>query len=662
MKAHPTLNRVARYTFFFSPLVLATAVAAREKPDRWLEVRSPHFIVAANGNEKQARQAADQFERIRAVFQKAFPGFRVDPAAPIVVLAVKDEKTFNALTPIEWQKKGQLKRSGMFLRGPEKNYVLLRLEAEGDNPYHVLYHEYTHLLVHEGLTAIPLWLDEGLAEFYGNSEIQGKDILLGKPSGPDLQLLRESKLLPLATLFAVDHSSPYYNEDNKGNMFYAESWALTHYLMFQARQGEKNPLRDFTQLLAHDVDPTSAAARAFGDLKGLQNVLEGYIRQSAFKYALVKGSTEVDEDEFKVRELSPGDEKALRGDFLAHNQRYSEARDLLNEALEEDPNNAQAAESLGFLAFQQGHTSEGKKWFTQAVKLNSQSYLAHYYYAVMTMQAAPNSSDATQVETSLRSAIKINPNFAPAYDALATFYGLRGEKLDEAHMLSLQAVTLEPGFVRYRLNAGSILLRMNRADDALRVAKMALAIAKTPEDQAAAHAFLESAQTYQEYLANVERRNQERKASEAATRQLAESQNTPADQRAPEDNGAHPPILRHRDELRKEAVTDDKNAPPPALRHRPEDSRGPRDTLEGKIISVKCSSPAVMELTLEAGGRAVALHTDNYFKVEYTARNFTPSGELDPCTQIQGMNARIIFYNIKGRPYAGELISVQLRK
>lgn len=655
-------TRFSRCFYSLLPLIFLPQLTAREKPDRWLEVRSPHFIVAANGSEKQARRVADQFERMRAVFQKAFPGLRVDPAAPIVVLAVKDEKSFNALTPIAWQKKGQLKRAGLFLRGPEKNYVLLRLDAEGENPYHILYHEYTHLLVNQSMQGIPPWLDEGLAEFYGNSEIQGKDVLLGKPSLTDIELLRESKLLPLATLFAVDHASPYYNEETKGTIFYAESWALTHYLVLQARQGNKNPLGDFTKLLGQGADAKAAAVQAFGDLQQLGKALEGYVRQSSMKYVLMKGSTDVDEDDFKVQELSSASVAALRGDFLVYNQRYADARDLLTEALQEDPNNAQAAESMGFLEFQQGHNEEGKKWFSQAVKLNSQSYLAHYYYAVMTMQAGANGPDAAQVETSLQSAIKINPNFAPAYDALANLYAIRGDKLEEARKLTLQAVQLEPGNVRYRLNAGNVLLRMKKANDAVRVGKLALSMAKTPEDQSAAEAFLNTAQKYQEYLASVERRNQEIEAARAAATNAVEGGDSSASQAAARDDGSRPPVLRHRDESGKEpAAHDDSNAAP-ALHHRPEDVRGPRDARDGKIASVKCSSPAQMDLALEANGRTVELHTDNYFKVQFSALNFTPAGQLEPCTQIKGMSAHISFYDVKGQPYTGEIISIQLRK
>jgi predicted Zn-dependent protease len=84
------------------------------------------------------------------------------------------------------------------------------------------------------------------------------------------------------------------------------------------------------------------------------------------------------------------------------------------------------------------------------------------------------------VEKSLRAAIQLNPRFAPAYDSLAVLYGKRHEKLDEAHMLNLQAVDLEPGNVNFRLNAANILMEMGRFDDSVRVLKAAQVIAKTP--------------------------------------------------------------------------------------------------------------------------------------------------------------------------------------
>lgn len=626
--------------FLILSVVVAVGAPAREKAETWLEVRSPHFLVVTNAGEKQARRVADQFERIRSVFHMAFPSMRVDPNAPIIVIATKDERSFKSLVPESWLQKGQLKRSGMFLRGPEKNYVLLRIDAEGQNPYHIVFHEYTHLLLSKNKPSLPLWLDEGLAEFYGNSEILGKEVGLGRPSEAHVVLLRENKLLPLDTLFAVNHSSPYYNEEDKGSIFYAECWALTHYLMKQ-RHDNKAPLVDLMTLLSQGVETSTATARAFGDLKELQKALEAYVRQSTFYYMRMKGSTEVDEDAFKLRELSPAESAVARGDFLVYNRRYLDAKSLLEDALRLEPDNAQAQESMGFLEFQLDHRDEAKRRFTQAVKLDSKSYLAHYYYAAMTMQGGtPDAEASAQIESSLRSAIQINPEFAPAYNALATFYGMKGEKLEDARILTLQAVQLEPGNVMYVLTSASLLLRMNRPDDAVKVGEHALVMAQSNEERATVQSFLDSARKYPDYMTAQKKAEEDRQALRAdQPAQLAEQPRSTSEQ-GPKIEEVAPPVLRHRDR-------------PP---------RGQRDVAEGTIRDVRCSMPSMMDLTFDAVGGAVRLHSDNYFEVVYTAKNFTPTGELLPCTQLQGKKARIVFFEYKGQRNSGELVSIELTK
>jgi hypothetical protein len=56
-----------------------------------------------------------------------------------------------------------------------------------------------------------------------------------------------------------------------------------------------------------------------------------------------------------------------------------------------------------------------------------------------------NVDDETQVESSLRSAIKLNPSFAPSYDRLAVFYGMRSLRwhLDAIRAACFQLVMSE---------------------------------------------------------------------------------------------------------------------------------------------------------------------------------------------------------------------------
>src|SRR5271169_5289310 len=104
-------------------------------------------------------------------------------------------------------------------------------------------------------------------------------------------LLRQNRPLPLATLLAVDHNSPYYHEENKGSIFYAESWALTHYLTIKDKQDNTDRLTNYVKLVGDNVDSVTAATRAFGDLKILENSLNQYISQQKFLYFRMPGAT-----------------------------------------------------------------------------------------------------------------------------------------------------------------------------------------------------------------------------------------------------------------------------------------------------------------------------------------------------------------------------------
>src|SRR3984957_4343910 len=263
----------------------------------------------------------------------------------------------------------------------------MQLDAQGDHPYATIYHEYTHLLVGKA-DWMPLWMNEGLAEYYQNTDIREKDISLGEPSTENVILLRQNRMLPLATLFTVDHTSPYYHEENKGSIFYAESWALTHYIRVKDSQENTHRLADYATLLMQNVDAVTAATRAFGDLKQLQNALEEYVRQNAFHYMKMAPTTDVAESAFQTQTLSELQADAIRADFLAYNERTADAHALLDRILQEDPKNVSAHETTAYPAFLQGNLDEARNWFAKAVKLDSQSFLAHYCFAAISMDGA----------------------------------------------------------------------------------------------------------------------------------------------------------------------------------------------------------------------------------------------------------------------------------
>ncbi len=413
---------------------LCSAVLAA--PDQWIEVRSPHFTVLTDSNEKQARHIADQFERMRWMFQTLFPKAEVDPVAPIVVIATKNSKGFQALEPEAYLASGQLKLAGMFLQTSDKNYVLLRLDAEFEHPFATVYHEYTHLQFSVDQW-LPLWLNEGLAEFFQNTDIHDKDIWLGQPSPDDVLYLRQNNLIPLPVLFKVDSRSPYYHEEQKGSVFYAESWALVHYLQFTDREKKTHHIDDYMGMLSRHEDPVVAAEEAFGSLKSLQSALEGYIRESSYHYlVLPSGAAPISEAANVARPLTHTEADAARADVLAYVGRTKDARTLAESVLQTDPQNAQAHETMGYLEARDGRIDEARNWYGEAVKLKSTNYLAYYNFVGMSMaHAGPDTYP--ELETNLHTAMQLNPRFYPACDLLASI--LMSENRDEDAVNALKA-------------------------------------------------------------------------------------------------------------------------------------------------------------------------------------------------------------------------------
>jgi tetratricopeptide (TPR) repeat protein len=618
---------MCRRLFLLVVVVSPLLAPARDKPENWVEVRSPHFFILSNSNEKQARRVADQFERMRSVFHTLFPKIQIDTLGSITVLAIKDEKDFRALEPAEYLAKGQLKLGGLFLRGADKNYVLLRLDAEGKHPYAVVYHEYTHLLLSKA-DWMPLWLNEGLAEFYQNTDIREKEVELGEPSPEDLYLLRENRLLPLAALFAVDHTSPYYHEENKGSIFYGESWALTHYLEMKDYRDKTHRLSDYAQLLAQNVDAVTAATRAFGDLKQLQWALEGYVRQGTFQYLRMPGATDVDDAAFQVRPLASSQADAVRADFLAYNQRTADARALLDSILQEDPNNVLAHETMGFLEFQERHIDEARNWYAQAVRLDSQSYLAHYYFAAISMNGPVDAAEESQVESSLRASIKLNPNFAPSYDRLAAFLATHHRNLDEAHTLALNAVQLEPRNLTYRMETANVLLQMERGKDAVAVIHNAMQLASSPQETAMAENFLQHAEEYAQAQEENQRLSDQLKAG---TLEGGATGHAAAGDIAV-DSAAHDEAL----------------------------PKGPHHFMTGVLKDVRCNTPAI-DLNLIAAGKTLGLHSGNYFKIEYSTLGVTLKGNLNPCADLEGKPAKVEYVEAASKGSAA-VVAIEIHK
>src|SRR5438552_6591501 len=223
----------------------------------------------------------------------------------------------------------------------------MQADAQGSNTFHVIYHEYTHALLHLNFSGLPLWLDEGLAEFFGNSSLGEKESRTGTVDADTLAFLQENRLIPIEALLQVDHTSKFYNEANRASVFYAESWALVHYLMMNPDARQRGLLGKFTTAWDRSQNQVQAAQETFGDLKKFAGLIEGYARQQSFMVSVIKIELGDASKEYPVLSISQGEALALRGDFMAHRGLLEHAKAALEEATRMEPKLPMAHQALG---------------------------------------------------------------------------------------------------------------------------------------------------------------------------------------------------------------------------------------------------------------------------------------------------------------------------
>jgi tetratricopeptide (TPR) repeat protein len=420
--------------------------------DKWTGVRSKNFLLVGNASEKDIRQVGVRLEQFREVFSRLFTTLNVNSSVPTTVIVFKDDESYRPF-------KINANSAGYFQPGPDVNYITLRLgnELRGDQEaFTIIFHEYTHLLVKNSSGNVPTWFNEGLAEYYSTfSFTDDQKVVVGRPIASHVYRLRDNKMLPLRTLFQVDQESPYYNEREKQSIFYAESWALMHYLILGKDGQRVSQMAKFVELLSASVPMEQAFQQAFAmSFESMEKELHAYIQRD--RYPIISGSftSKVSYDTaMEAAPLTEAEAQAYLGDLLLHSNR-AETETYLQKALSLDPNLAMANASLGMLRVRQGKSDEARKSLERAVAASSQNYLIHYYYAYalsregnLDMQAvmgfAPD--NAAKMRAELERAIELRPDFPESYGLLAFVNLVTDTDLEETVELLKRALASSPG-------------------------------------------------------------------------------------------------------------------------------------------------------------------------------------------------------------------------
>jgi tetratricopeptide (TPR) repeat protein len=444
--------------------------------DKWLSIQTKNFTLVGNAGESDIRRVGRTLEEFRSAVAMVFPKMEQTSTVPTTILVFKNDESFKPYKPV--YKDQPSNAVAFFQSGEDMNYIALSATLAAPN---VVFHEYVHFLLRENVGGLPLWISEGLAECYSTFELAGKnDFTIGRPPEQHVATFNSSpRFIPIKQLLSIQDKSPEYNEESKQGMFYAESWAMVHYLVLGPESKRRS---QFAQLLT-SLAKGQAFEDAFGDAfqtdyGTLEDEVREYIRKRTswpMTKVTSKDSLQVDVRSMATKTLSEAESEFYLGDLLLHLNRLADAEPHLTVAASKAPSLTSAQTSLAMLRVRQRRYDDALASLKKAVEADSKNYLVHFYYAYVLERAE---ADATTVSTTApaekyetmrtyaKKSIELAPRYVEAYALLARINLNAGENLDEAEATLKKGISLAPGRDDLQMLLAQTVLRANRIEDA----------------------------------------------------------------------------------------------------------------------------------------------------------------------------------------------------
>jgi tetratricopeptide (TPR) repeat protein len=449
----------------FLTVVAIALLLPTDADARWTRLRTANFQFIGDAPASQIREVAEKLEQFRAVMASALPGATAVSPVPTIVVVFSTDR---ALTPVKPMFRGNTTEvAGYFQPGEDVNYIALNGEST-DFALRTIFHEYAHVLVSNTLGRTPVWLGEGFAEFYEMMQglDGGKIVMIGRAPAEHVDLLKSSTLMPIKQLLAIDHDSPVYNEGSRRGVFYAESWALTHYLTLGNR--ERTP--QFTKYLIAvkgGADAATAFTDAFGpDLAALDRELFEYVRRFTFPVLQLKLNQKLGGETERGTTIDDIDADVYVSDLQARVGRDEEARARLKSILTRKPDSARASLALGLIDFRARKFKEALPVLERAAGQGPQDAFVQTAYgrgllAIVNDTVAVDERKATaqKARDALSRAVEIDATSAYAASLLGYTELVLGTDVPRAVAMLERASQLAPSREQYRLLLAQALIQ-----------------------------------------------------------------------------------------------------------------------------------------------------------------------------------------------------------
>lgn len=260
-------------TTFLKTLALAIAAlclfAAAPARAEWRKAETEHFILYGDVSERTLRTYATKIERFDTLLRTYYP-IQSDVQIPKLEIYLADgARDMRRILP-----DGSEGIAGFYSADAGRIYTVTNIS----NPeaLSTLFHEYAHHFMFQmSAAAYPSWFVEGFAEYYSTVVMEPEKIEVGREDRGRMMLftqLAANEWAPLADVlkWRVSRSGRARLGD-----YYAQAWALTHYLMSTPER--RQMLNQYLTGVIRGADPLVAMQTATGRTSiELQNDLRRY--------------------------------------------------------------------------------------------------------------------------------------------------------------------------------------------------------------------------------------------------------------------------------------------------------------------------------------------------------------------------------------------------
>jgi hypothetical protein len=425
----------------------------------WVRVETRNFVVYGETGESRVREVASEFERFREALGRVIPGADTPAAVPTVVVVFGSH---NAFAPYRPRFNGKpISLSGYFFANEDTNIVSFP-DVDRAQSLRTIFHEYVHLVLANATHGLPIWLSEGLAEYYSTFEMldNGRRAVVGRTVLSHLQLLNQRRLMPIPELLAVQTNSSDYNEGTRQSLFYAQSWALVHMLLSDDKL--RAGLAEYTKLVATSMASAKAWDKVFGD-QNIGQRLSRYVGREYMNALAYQFDHEIQKVKSDSSAVSRGDAEAMLADLLRNVASADEASARFETVMAMQPPSARAKALYGLHALEQDDPRKARALLLDAAADRS-DWLVQYHVAVGLTRLAAEDPESHQdlvaaAGSALSQVLLARPELPHALALSARLDSVGRKELPRALETVRRARSLTPGREDYQLLEAFILLQ-----------------------------------------------------------------------------------------------------------------------------------------------------------------------------------------------------------